>query len=169
MRLLPIHGKNWAVISENIPGKTPLQVRNYFQNHSVELGLPAIAAKAEKPPRGAGNPHKHLKAGSNTPGVASPLSKVLALGEDATLNEHSWATQPNPTFPNLPGLQREHSAPENSHATTLPSIGEFMRNVQSHLASDSWREQHQMPPAVPEPPKSSTASDQIPAHIREYW
>jgi hypothetical protein len=58
MRLLPVHGKNWAVISENIPGKTPLQVRNYFQNHSVELGLPAIAAKAEKPPRGAGNPHK---------------------------------------------------------------------------------------------------------------
>lgn len=58
MKLLPIHGKNWAVISENIPSKTPLQVRNYFQNHSVELGLPAIAAKADKPPRGAGNPHR---------------------------------------------------------------------------------------------------------------
>lgn len=58
MKLLPIHGKNWAVISENIVGKTPLQVRNYFQNHSVELGLPAIAAKADKPPRGAGNPHR---------------------------------------------------------------------------------------------------------------
>ena len=62
MRLLPVYGKNWAVISENIPGKTPLQVRNYFQNHSVELGLPAIAAKAEKPPRGAGNPHKVYSA-----------------------------------------------------------------------------------------------------------
>jgi hypothetical protein len=111
---------------------------------------------------------QHLKAGSNTPGVASPLSKVLALGEDATLNEHSWVAHPNPTFPTLPGLQREHSAPENSQPTTLPSLGEFMRNVQSHLASDSWREQHQMPPAVPEPPTSS-GPDEIPAHIRNYW
>jgi Myb-like DNA-binding domain len=58
MRLLPIHGKNWAVIAEDLPDKTPVQVRNYFQNHSVELGLPAIAARAEKPPRGAGNPNK---------------------------------------------------------------------------------------------------------------
>jgi len=62
MRLLPIHGKNWAVIAEDLPDKTPVQVRNYFQNHSVELGLPAIAARAEKPPRGAGNPNKVVKA-----------------------------------------------------------------------------------------------------------
>jgi len=87
MRLLPVHGKNWAVISENIPGKTPLQVRNYFQNHSVELGLPAIAAKAEKPPRGAGNPHK----------VFNPITSFAPTYQDNAASK-GWLKHPRSGF-----------------------------------------------------------------------
>lgn len=95
---------------------------------------------------------------------------MLALGEDATVNEHSWVAQPTPTHPSLPGLQREQPATEDTHTTTLPSIGEFMRNVQNHLASDTWREQHQMPPVVPEPPKAPAAASETPSsHIQRPW
>ena len=53
--LLGVHGKNWTAISEGIAGKTSMQVRNYFQNHSSDQELRQIAAKTERPGKVAQN------------------------------------------------------------------------------------------------------------------
>lgn len=180
MKLLPVHGKNWGIISENIPGKTPLQVRNYFQNHSVELGLPAIAARADKPPRGAGNPHKPnegtpltptantlprslqlLKPGATTPGVASPLSNVLALAEGALDDPPPYAA--TATYPQQAPV-RSQSFGETVPQTSLPSIGELMRTSQIV----GWREHHPATQSVvPQP--SATDNSSTSNHTSRPW
>lgn len=42
LRGLHTHGKSWPLIAQVVQGKTPVQVRNYFQNHAEELGLHQI-------------------------------------------------------------------------------------------------------------------------------
>jgi len=110
MTLLPKYGKNWAMISEALPDKTPMQVRNYFQNHSVELGLPAIAARAEKPPRGAGNPNKVVKPDEAVLNP-SPLAKVysppvaqVVYPVVSVQPQRSFAVTPDPNDPKLEGV-----------------------------------------------------------------
>ncbi|KAF8342772.1 uncharacterized protein EI90DRAFT_3030169 [Cantharellus anzutake] len=99
MTLLPKYGKNWALIADSLPDKTPMQVRNYFQNHSVELGLPAIAARAEKPPRGAGNPNKIIKPDESAPNT-SPLPNAYDPPVYPVVSvqpQRSFTGNPNPT------------------------------------------------------------------------
>jgi hypothetical protein len=165
-RLLEIHGKNWAVIAEQIPTKTPMQVRNYFQNHSADQELRQIAARAEKPPRGAGNVNKVspstsfllgniaqivdfqlLKPISNAPGVSSPLTRVFALGDLSPANP-TWTGQ----------LVPSHSQPSDSTPIPAPvplptpqqSLPGFRDLMREQMLTETWRHQ-QIPSSVPRP------------------
>jgi len=39
VRLLKQHGRNWSVIADELPRRTPQQCRNYFQNYKYKLQL----------------------------------------------------------------------------------------------------------------------------------
>ena len=39
VRLLQQHGRNWQVIADELPRRTPQQCRNYFQNYKYKLQL----------------------------------------------------------------------------------------------------------------------------------
>jgi hypothetical protein len=39
IQLLQIHGRNWQVIADELPRRTPQQCRNYFQNYKYKLHL----------------------------------------------------------------------------------------------------------------------------------
>ena len=45
MRLLPIHGKNFEAIAQDIQTKSAIQVRNYFHNSRKKLNLDAVLEK----------------------------------------------------------------------------------------------------------------------------
>ena len=44
---LRVHGRDWQQVQTALPGKTPIQVRHYFQNNRVRLGLDALVRHAE--------------------------------------------------------------------------------------------------------------------------
>jgi hypothetical protein len=51
-----IHGRDWKKIAEFIPAKSEVQIRNYYQNNKVALGLVADNRKSNEPqPRGSSN------------------------------------------------------------------------------------------------------------------
>jgi hypothetical protein len=59
LRLFKKHGRNWAKLSALIPGKTPQQIKNYFQNYKVKLNL--IALLEEGSALDPGNPHLQVR------------------------------------------------------------------------------------------------------------
>lgn len=96
-----------------------------------------------------------MKPSTSAPGISSPLSRAVSLGESSSADP-VWGSQPVPSY----GLPREAQTrpviqpppvpqahvqtliqPEPAR-TTLPGIRDFMRNVQDQLTSDTWRQQH---------------------------
>ena len=48
VKLLQIYGKNWKKIAELIPSKSVNQVKNYYQNYKIRLGLQKIVENREQ-------------------------------------------------------------------------------------------------------------------------
>lgn len=59
LKLFKQFGRNWAKLSALIPGKTPQQIKNYFQNYKVKLNL--IALLEEGSALDPSNPHLQVR------------------------------------------------------------------------------------------------------------
>lgn len=96
---LKVHGRNWHLLQTVLPSKTPLQIRNYFQNNRVRLGLDALISQAE-----------------GTDGPASDGVRVSPFMSDGAVSESEAASA-------APTKQRADRASDvDADATRAPDV-----------------------------------------------
>ena len=66
------YGRDWRRLDEAIPGKTLVQIKNYFQNYKAKLGLDRLPLPAGAVPPG----RRRSREPDSSGGPRNPLSSV---------------------------------------------------------------------------------------------
>ena len=101
------HGRDWRRLDEAVPGKTLVQIKNYFQNYKAKLGLDRLAL-----PAGAVAPRRRRSRERDSSGVfCSQHRRILPgmarQGVDTRRTLAQLYTDGGPLRAELP-LTREH-------------------------------------------------------------